>query len=149
MATWFTKRNKGIREPEMRLPIAIPAAVVTFLGALVTGLTFKYQTHWIGPVVGLGTISFGAQCGFNLGMTYVLDCHKEQAGEVLVSISAVRSILAWIWTWFVSDWVASTGLLTVFMSIAAMNMAVYFTTLIFWYKGRGIRLWIHTTSFFF
>jgi hypothetical protein len=98
--------------------------------------------------VGIGIIAFGAQCGFNLGMTYVLDCHKEQAGEVLVTISAVRSILAWIWTWFVNDWVASAGLLTVFMTIAAMNTAVYFTTLIFWYKGREVRLWIHTTKFF-
>jgi hypothetical protein len=40
-----TRRNHGIREPEMRLPTCIVAAVLTFAGALMAGLCFKHQTH--------------------------------------------------------------------------------------------------------
>jgi len=77
IANFYTKRNHGIREPEMRLPTCVIAAVLTFLGALVAGLCLKHQTHWAGPIVGYGILSAGAQMGATLGMNYALDCHKE------------------------------------------------------------------------
>ena len=77
VANYFTRRNHGIREPEMRLPMCAVAAVLTFLGALMAGLCLKYQTHWAGPVVGFGVLSAGGQMGATLGMNYALDCHKE------------------------------------------------------------------------
>ena len=39
-----TKRNKGIREPEMRLPAMIPYTLIMILGNFVVG--FGYQYHW-------------------------------------------------------------------------------------------------------
>lgn len=39
-----TKRNNGIREPEMRLPAMIPYTLVMILGNFVVG--FGYQYHW-------------------------------------------------------------------------------------------------------
>jgi MFS family permease len=77
VANYFTKRNHGIREPEMRLPVCAVAATLTFLGALMAGLCLKHHTHWSGPVVGYGILSTGAQMGATLGMNYALDCHKE------------------------------------------------------------------------
>lgn len=77
IATYYTKRNDGIREPEMRLPTCIIAAVLTFLGALVTSLTYVRNTNYMGPIVGYGILSAGAQMGATLSMSYSLDCHKE------------------------------------------------------------------------
>lgn len=77
IANYYTKKNHGIREPEMRLPTCIIAAVVTFLGALMTGLCFKHQTSWAGPVVGFGVLSAGGQMGATLSMSYALDCYRE------------------------------------------------------------------------
>lgn len=77
IATYYTKRNGGVREPEMRLPTCALAAALVFLGALVTGVTYRYRTHWMGPVVGFGVVSAGAQMGATLSMSYALDCHKE------------------------------------------------------------------------
>ena len=76
-ATWFTARNNGVREPEMRLPTCIMAALLTFLGALISGLTYNFKTHWAGPIVGFGVLSAGAQMGATLAISYSLDCHKE------------------------------------------------------------------------
>ncbi len=81
IANFYTKRNHGIRDPEMRLPTCLIAAALTFLGALMTGLCLKHHTHWSGPVVRFGVLSAGAQMGATLGMNYSLDCHKE-VGEV-------------------------------------------------------------------
>lgn len=39
-----TRRNKGVREPEMRLPAMIPYTLIMILGNLVLG--FGYQYHW-------------------------------------------------------------------------------------------------------
>lgn len=77
VATYYTKRNGGVREPEMRLPICLLAAVLVFVGALLTGLTYQYHTHWMGPVLGFGVLSAGAQMGATLSMSYALDSHKQ------------------------------------------------------------------------
>jgi MFS family permease len=147
IATWFTARNLGFREPEMRLPTCIVAAFLTFVGALISGLTYHYQTHWVGPIVGFGVLSAGAQMGATLAISYSLDCHKELSAEIMVTISCLKSGVAWIWTWCINDWVSSSGLLTVFMSVAAINVAVYMTTFIFHLYGKKIRIWLHKKNF--
>jgi MFS family permease len=146
-ATWFTARNKGIREPEMRLPTCIIAATLTFIGALISGLTYHYKTQWIGPIVGFGVLSAGAQMGATLAISYSLDCHKELSAEIMVTISCLKSAVAWIWTWCINDWVASSGLLTVFMSLAAINVGVYMLAFIFHLYGKNIRIWLHKKNF--
>jgi hypothetical protein len=77
VANYYTKRNDGIREPEMRLPTCAIAGALVFLGALVAGLTYHYNTHWIGPLMGIGILSAGAQMGATLSMSYASDCHTE------------------------------------------------------------------------
>ncbi|KAL6851395.1 hypothetical protein ACO1O0_008523 [Amphichorda felina] len=77
IANYFTKRNHGIREPEMRLPTCLLAAFFTFFGALWFGLAYQHQMHWAMPVVGAGILSVGSQMGTTLGMNYALDCHQQ------------------------------------------------------------------------
>ncbi|PMD39451.1 MFS general substrate transporter, partial [Hyaloscypha variabilis F] len=77
IANWATKRNHGIREPEMRLPACAVAVALTFFGALIASLTYQAKTHWAGPIFGFGVLSAGAQMGATLAMTYALDSHKE------------------------------------------------------------------------
>jgi hypothetical protein len=40
-------------------------------------LAYHAKTHWIGPVMGFGVLSAGAQMGATLAMSYSLDCHRE------------------------------------------------------------------------
>lgn len=77
IANYLTRRNKGIREPEMRLPVCFIAAFFTFFGALWFGLSYEHKMHWAMPVVGAGILSVGSQMGTTLGMNYALDCHQE------------------------------------------------------------------------
>jgi hypothetical protein len=77
VANWYTKRNDGVREPEMRLPTCAIAAALMFLGTLMAGLTYHNKTHWAGPIVGFGVLSAGGQMGATLAMSYSLDCHKD------------------------------------------------------------------------
>ena len=87
IANYFTKRNNGIREPEMRLPTCLVAAFFTFFGALWFGLSYEHKLPWAMPVVGAGILSVGSQMGTTLGMNYALDCHQE------VSVTSPRIML--------------------------------------------------------
>lgn len=147
IANFYTRRNHGIREPEMRLPTCIIAATVTFLGALMAGLCIIYQTHWAGPIVGFGVLSVGSQMGATLAMSYALDCHKELSIELMVTVASLKSLVAWIWTWVSNDWLTRDGPLVVFLTVAAVNVVVYLTTFIFYFKGKEIRIWLHNKDF--
>jgi len=54
VADFFTKRNKGVREPEMRLPAMVLSLVTTPLALILFGVGIQRQLHWICPTIGLG-----------------------------------------------------------------------------------------------
>lgn len=54
MADWFTKRNGGLREPEMRLPSIGVSLITTPLALVLFGVGIEYKLHWICPTIGLG-----------------------------------------------------------------------------------------------
>lgn len=54
VADYFTKRNGGIREPEMRLPTLALALITTPLSLILYGAGIEYRLHWICPTIGLG-----------------------------------------------------------------------------------------------
>lgn len=100
----------------MRLPIAIPAAFFTFLGICISAPSYAARTHYMVPIFGFGVLSVGTQMGANLAMTYALDCHKEIGREVMVTISVIKSALAWTWSWFINDWIVRDGMEVVYLS---------------------------------
>lgn len=54
VADYFTKKNDGIREPEMRLPAMIPSLITTPLALTLYGVGIEKRLHWICPTIGLG-----------------------------------------------------------------------------------------------
>ena len=65
----------------------------------------------------------------------------------MVAVASLKSLIAWIWTWVINDWLARDGPLVVFCVVASVNVAVYLTTVGFHYKGKKIRLWLHDQNF--
>ena len=66
----------------------------------------------------------------------------------MVTIAALKSCIAWIWTWVINDFITSSGALSVFMTVAAINVAIYLLYIPFYFKGKAIRVWIHEANFF-
>jgi hypothetical protein len=54
VADWFTKRNNGIRVPEMRLPAMMLSLITAPLALVLYGVGIEKQLHWMCPTVGLG-----------------------------------------------------------------------------------------------
>lgn len=47
----------------------------------------------------------------------------------------------------VNDWLVADGIIVVFMTVAAINVAVYLTTIIFYFKGKSFRIWTYKKNF--
>lgn len=66
----------------------------------------------------------------------------------MVTISCLKSLIAWIWTWVINDWITKDGVTVAFMTIAAVNTGAYLTTIVFYLKGKSFRIWIHEKNLF-
>lgn len=58
IADLLTKRNGGVREPEMRLPAMALSTVTAPLALLLYGVGICYKLHWICPTIGLALREF-------------------------------------------------------------------------------------------
>jgi hypothetical protein len=54
VANYFTVRNRGIREPEYRLPAIAISVITAPLGLVLYGAGLQYKFHFMVPIVGLG-----------------------------------------------------------------------------------------------
>lgn len=66
----------------------------------------------------------------------------------MITIAALKSCIAWIWTWVINDFVTACGVTKVFMTVAAINVAIYFICVPLYYQGKSIRLWLHRKNLF-
>jgi hypothetical protein len=57
-ADWFTKRNGGVRDPEMRLPAMTLSLITTPLALVLYGVGIEHKLHWMCPTIGLGLCGF-------------------------------------------------------------------------------------------
>lgn len=89
-ADWFTRRNGGIREPEMRLPAIVIGGVCLPVSLILYGIGLDRHLHWIVPTIGLGLLSFAIGQCTNVAMVYVIDSYRPAVGEVTVSILAFK-----------------------------------------------------------
>lgn len=58
VADYFTRRNGGIREPEMRLPAMTLSLISTPLALILYGVGIQHKLHWMCPTIGLGLCEY-------------------------------------------------------------------------------------------
>lgn len=54
VADYFTRRNGGIREPEMRLPAIMISVITGPLSLVLYGVGIQNKMHWMVPTLGIG-----------------------------------------------------------------------------------------------
>jgi MFS family permease len=110
VADWFTKRNGGIRDPEMRLPGMMLCLITAPLALILYGVGIQHQLHWMCPTVGLGLrkgapltlysiigrsltevlVNFSIAQGTNICLVYVIDSYRPIAGEVTLAVMGFK-----------------------------------------------------------
>ncbi|KAL4798795.1 putative MFS transporter [Aspergillus venezuelensis] len=140
VADWFTKRNGGIREPEMRLPAIALSVVCAPLSLVLYGVGIERGWHWVVPTVGLGLLSFAITQGTNVSFVYCIDSFRPVAGEVTVTQLAFKSCFGFLLSFYTNPWIDKSGYGSAFGAMAGISggCLLFVIPLFFW--GKEIRL---------
>ncbi|KFY74088.1 hypothetical protein V499_05870 [Pseudogymnoascus sp. VKM F-103] len=139
MADWFTKRNGGLREPEMRLPSIVVSLITTPLGLVLFGVGIQYKLHWMCPTVGLGLLNFSIVQATNVSLVYTIDCYRPIAGEVTVTSMALKSCFGFLLSFYTNPWIDKVGYLNAYGTMAGISVAVLLCGIPLYIFGKKIR----------
>lgn len=88
VAARLTRRNRGVREPEMRLPAMIPYVFVMIIGCVI--MAVGYDKGWPWPiivVIGYGCLGIQVAALPAIASTYAVDSYKPVTGSLFVAIT--------------------------------------------------------------
>jgi MFS family permease len=105
-----TRRNNGIREPEMRLPAMIPYVVIMLLGNIIVSVGYERKWPWQAIVV-VGYTCAGIQVAALPGIvsTYAVDSYKPVAGSLFVAITVNKNVWGYGLGKFITPWTEEDG----------------------------------------
>ncbi|KAI8410919.1 hypothetical protein FOFC_07513 [Fusarium oxysporum] len=142
-----TLRNRGIREPEMRLPAMIPFVLIMVLGNVITALGYQFGWPWQ-PIVVIGYGCAGIQVAAlpSIVSTYAVDSYKPVAGALFVAITVNKNLWGYGLAEFVTEWSAEAGFIPVFMLNMGLTLLWSLFSILFYYKGKTIRGWTKNSN---
>lgn len=110
VAARATRKNGGVREPEMRLPAMIPYVVVMFLGNIVVAVGYERKWPWEAIVI-IGYTCAGIQVAALPGIvsTYAVDSYKPVAGSLFVAITVNKNLWGYGFGKFITPWSIEDG----------------------------------------
>ncbi|KAI0974290.1 major facilitator superfamily domain-containing protein [Xylaria arbuscula] len=155
VADWFTRRNGGMRDPEMRLPTITLSLITTPLALILYGVGIQKRLHWICPTIGLGLLNFSITQAANICLVYVIDSYRPVAGEITLTVLGFKSLFGFLLSFYTNPWVNEAGYMNAFGTMAAISAAVLliWIPLYFWGSSLRHRTWnwtlisyIHWTS---
>jgi MFS family permease len=105
-----TKRNGGVREPEMRLPAMIPYVVIMLLGNVIVSVGYQKKWAWeIIVVIGYACAGIQVAALPAIVSTYAVDSYKPVAGSLFVSITVNKNLWGYGFSKFITEWADKSG----------------------------------------
>ncbi|KAM0327035.1 hypothetical protein ACHAQA_006158 [Verticillium albo-atrum] len=141
IADYFTKRNGGIREAEMRLPALCIPTITGPLGLILYGCGIDNSWHWMVPTLGLGLLSFSIVQATNVTLVYTVDSYRPVAGEVIVSQFAFKSAFGFLLSFYTNPWVHDLGYTASYGTMAGISGAVLILWVPFYIFGSRLKRW--------
>ena len=108
VADFFTRRNGGLRDPEMRLPAITISVVVGPIALMLYGVGLGHRLPWIVPTIGLSLrqltrsswprktladaliVNFVLVQATTISLVYSIDSYRPIGGEVVVTQLALK-----------------------------------------------------------
>lgn len=143
LVKYMAKKNKGIYEPEFRLPIMITFMIFTGIGFFAWGQSLANQDPWPVPIiVCLGMINLGAQLGATGITAYIVDSHRQHSAEAFASINFIKNLFAFSLSFYSNDWIANQGVRFAFFTVGGITMAATLTTIPMYIYGKRARSFV-------
>jgi MFS family permease len=93
-------RAGGVAQPEFRMPIMIPGAILTSCGLLIYGWAAQARVQWIVVDLGGFLFSFGEQIAGQALTAYVIDSYPDHASSASAASQLLRSLTAFAFPLF-------------------------------------------------
>ncbi|KAJ5380255.1 uncharacterized protein N7496_002683 [Penicillium cataractarum] len=139
IADYFTKRNGGIREPEMRLPAIVLTIIASPLSLVLYGVGIQNKMHWMVPTLGLFFNAFAVVQGTNVSFTYCIDAYRPIAGEVTVTQLAFKSCFGFLLSFYTNVWVEK-GYALAYGEMAAISGGCLLFSIPMYIWGKQMRV---------
>ncbi|KAI8671278.1 MFS domain-containing protein [Fusarium keratoplasticum] len=139
VADYFTKRNGGIREPEMRLPVMALSLVTTPLSLTLYGVGIHHQLHWIVPTIGLGLLNFSVTQASCVCLVYVIDAYRPVAGEVSLAVLGFKALFGFFLSFYTNPWINNSGYQIAYGTMAGIAAAILILWIPLYIWGKRIR----------
>ncbi|KAJ5606614.1 Major facilitator superfamily domain general substrate transporter [Penicillium lagena] len=135
-----TKKNGGIREPEMRLPAMIPYVIISIIGNFVVAFGYQYKWDWRAIVI-VGYTAAGIQVAAlpAISSTYAVDSYKPVAGSVFVAITVNKNVWGYGFSKFITPWVVESGFVKPIMMNMSLAALWCFCAIPFYFWGKKLR----------
>ncbi|KAK7398455.1 hypothetical protein QQX98_012163 [Neonectria punicea] len=138
----LTRRNNGVREPEMRLVTMVPYVLVMILGSVVVAVGYDRHWPWEAIVV-LGYTCLGIQVTSlpSIASTYAIDSYKPITGSMFVTITINKNVWGYGFSKYITSWAEKDGFVPPMLT--TMALIVFFCSfgIVFWYFGKRFRGW--------
>jgi hypothetical protein len=140
LAAYLTRRNNGIREAEMRLPVLLPAMIIAPAGLVLYGLSAQYDLHFMGYMAGVAMVNWGGYFYFSFTLAYAVDSYNANTSEMLIAMNLGKQAISFGMGVKLLDWILERGYAVVISGIfgavlAGNNLAL----IVFWVWGKEIR----------
>ncbi|KAF1931424.1 MFS general substrate transporter [Didymella exigua CBS 183.55] len=147
VAARATRKNGGVREPEMRLPAMIPYVVIMAIGNIVVGVGYERGWPWEAVVI-IGYTCAGIQVAALPGIvsTYAVDSYKPVAGSLFVAITVNKNLWGYGLGKFITPWSIEVGFIPVVMTNMALILLWCSFGILFFFYGKTFRRWTKNSS---
>ncbi|PSS20568.1 hypothetical protein M430DRAFT_139203 [Amorphotheca resinae ATCC 22711] len=147
IAARLTKRNNGVREPEMRLPAMIPYIILMIVGNIVVALGYEHQWDWRVIVI-IGYTCAGIQVAAlpPISSTYAVDSYKPVAGSIFVAITVNKNVWGYGFSKFITPWILKSGYIPPIMTNMSLVTVWSCCGIIFWFFGKTFRKWTRNSK---
>ncbi|KAI1144946.1 MFS general substrate transporter [Nemania diffusa] len=117
-------RRHGEHEPEHRLPLVFPFAVIGPLGLILYGWSAQEHVHWIVVDIGAFIFTFGTQIAGMVLQGYVIDAYSDYTSSALSAAQFLKSLTAFLFPLFAPSLYDSLGYGVGNTTIAAIGLVV-------------------------
>ncbi|EGR44701.1 uncharacterized protein TRIREDRAFT_111888 [Trichoderma reesei QM6a] len=140
IANYFTKRNRGIREPEMRLITMLPYTLAMIIGLVVVAVGYTRLWPWkVIVIIGYTLLGMQVTSLPSIASTYAVDSYKPATGAIFIAITINKNLWGYGVGKFITPWTLEAGYLVPIMTLMALITFFCSFGILFWYCGKYFR----------
>lgn len=140
VAAYLTRRNNGVREPEMRLVAMVPYVLAMVIGSVVVAVGYDHHWPWqVIVVIGYGLLGVQVAALPSIVSTYAIDSYRPVTGSMFVAITVNKNVWGYGMSKFLTPWAETSGFTAPILTNMGLTLFFCLLGVPFWFYGKKLR----------